>query len=633
MAANTRQADVVVGVDFGMTCTGVAYSMGPEWTDPKTIQRWPGKLGHEVRNKVETSVSYDLQSGKLGSWGFLCDPDDDGYEYNSLFKLNLDPGHEDATGDAPSTAEAQHWYSDYLSCLYSYIMKFFKESTPRFFSKKVDPTSFVFSVPVTWRNNPAMLHEMERLIYAAGFGSREQDTASIYLTEAEAAAIYASKQSMSRGEVFLVVDAGGGTTDLNVLKIESAAKNSFELVPLCWTEGAVIGSTLIDYKIRVLVKKRLGMISGLVQGDIDATTTQMMQDRFETFKCSFGSPGMDVPKLFLPIPGIGPGLNLPHAGVEDSKIVVTRAELQAVFDDQIEKMCNLIDRQLRLVRERHPGETISYFVLSGGLGSSPYVQSRIRARYENAGDALPGAEGLQVLVAGEPQLAVLHGLVTARTQSNRGGPDIYAWRCCPVSYGILCREHYDPHKHQGETVVQDPYDKKRWAERQINWVIKQGQVVRADTGISERYRYKIEMGREGEPWKTHIVMSTLPAAQLPSSLRREGVREVCSVETVLHTTDLRRKNHRWYHLRKEYNVADFEVRMLVGTGLRFEIWSPDGIRSREHGEIEVQWEPADDQMPSSHGAPPASEIYRLPADSKMALSTIAAPAASPTYRR
>lgn len=65
------QPDMVVGVDFGMTCSGmqricflylslkpvvgVAWSSGPEWPDPKTIQRWPGKLGHELRNKVDTS--------------------------------------------------------------------------------------------------------------------------------------------------------------------------------------------------------------------------------------------------------------------------------------------------------------------------------------------------------------------------------------------------------------------------------------------------------------------------------------------------------------------------------------------------------------------------------------------------
>ena len=45
----------------------------------------------------------------------------------------------------------------------------------------------------------------------------------------------------------------------------------------------------------------------------------------------------------------------------------------------------------------------SYLVLSGGLGSSPYVQSCIKARYQiGTSGLLPGTENLQVLVAFEP---------------------------------------------------------------------------------------------------------------------------------------------------------------------------------------------------------------------------------------
>ena len=174
---------------------------------------------------------------------------------------------------------------------------------------------------------------------------------------------------------------------------------------------------------------------------------------------------------------------------------------------------------------------------------------------------------------------------------------MYTHRCCPVSFGILCREVYDPIKHQGEEVVLDAYDGQRWAERQINWIIKQGQVVRADYGASQRYRLKLDMGKERDPWKTRIVMSTLPANQLPQSMRRDGAKEVCAVEAILHPRDMKRKNRHWYNMGKEYNRAEFEVRMIVGTGLRFQIWSRDGVRSRDHEEIEVMWENADGTMP------------------------------------
>ncbi len=59
---------------------------------------------------------------------------------------------------------------------------------------------------------------------------------------------------------------------------------------------------------------------------------------------------------------------------------------------------------------------------------------------------------------------------------------------------------------------------------------------------------------------------------------------------------MKRKNRHWYNLGQEYNRAEFEVRILVGAGLTFEIWSKDGIRSQQHNEIHVDWESAEDNM-------------------------------------
>ena len=117
---------------------GVAWSMGPEWPHPKTIQRWPGKLGHELRNKVDSCVSYDIHSGRVSTWGFLCNPDDEEFEYNSLFKLYLDPEHTDHFEDPPSAVETRTWYHDYLSCLHRYIIQHFEDSIPNFARKKVE---------------------------------------------------------------------------------------------------------------------------------------------------------------------------------------------------------------------------------------------------------------------------------------------------------------------------------------------------------------------------------------------------------------------------------------------------------------------------------------------------------------
>jgi len=56
-----------------------------------------------------------------------------------------------------------------------------------------------------------MVAETKQLIHNAGFGrDNPLQTADISLTEAEAAAVYASKQQYCSCDVFLVCDAGGG---------------------------------------------------------------------------------------------------------------------------------------------------------------------------------------------------------------------------------------------------------------------------------------------------------------------------------------------------------------------------------------------------------------------------------------
>jgi len=94
-------------------------------------------------------------------------------------------------------------------------------------------------------------------------------------------------------------------------------------------------------------------------------------------------------------------------------------------------------------------------------------------------------------------------------------------------------------------------------------------------------------------------MSDLPAAQLPRSMKHKGVQEVCSVSTILDLHDMKRKNQHWYSSGKEYNVAVFEVRLIIEAGLRFEVWAPNGLRSRSHSEIEVQWEYFEGDPPST----------------------------------
>ena len=80
------------------------------------------------------------------------------------------------------------------------------------------------------------------------------------------------------------------------------------------------------------------------------------------------------------------------------------------------------------------------------------------------------------MIAENSQLAVVQGLVLERSQVTSLNAMIFKGRCCRLSYGVLCREEYNPNDnptHIGQRVVESPHDGKYWVEGQIDWLLKQ----------------------------------------------------------------------------------------------------------------------------------------------------------------
>lgn len=114
-------------------------------------------------------------------------------------------------------------------------------------------------------------------------------------------------------------------------------------------------------------------------------------------------------------------------------------------------------------------------MLSGGLGNSVYVQTRLRERYSFGNTSFPNARSLQVRVAPEPQLVVCKGIVADRVQKLKTGKSVLGWRCSRASYGTLCKVPYNPQNplHFSQPTRKDPLDGKLYITDCISWFIKQ----------------------------------------------------------------------------------------------------------------------------------------------------------------
>ncbi|RJE19671.1 hypothetical protein PHISCL_07991 [Aspergillus sclerotialis] len=200
---------------------------------------------------------------------------------------------------------------------------------------------------------------------------------------------------------------------------------------------------------------------------------------------------------------------------------------------------------------------------------------------------------MQILVADEPQLVVVHGLVLDRTQQIKRRVVTFGSRCAPVSYGIICDKIYNPSKHVGEPVRLDPRDNETYAVDQIDWLVIQGCPI-PHTGITKPFQLKMDLGRENEPWKVHIVMSTLPPENLPRNARQKGTQLVCSLDISTDNVDKKLKNRHWYSTKRAFWRTTFDVKVVVGPAdLAFQLWSRDKrIRSGNHEPIAVKWMPS-----------------------------------------
>ncbi|KAJ5888612.1 hypothetical protein N7495_008653 [Penicillium taxi] len=581
----------VVGVDFGMTCTGVAYSYAPEWPTPKPLQYWPGLARPDLANKVPSQLIYHPNSGVVKSWGFQCnvERDDPAIDIKEDFKLNLDPHFKDVRPDAPSCEDAMRWFQDYILVIYRYTISHLAEGFPRFNSRRVE---FIFSVPTTWKD-PRMVARLKDYITL----SSPMHRATIGLTEAEAAAVYASGHNYQRDDVILVCDAGGGTMDVNILKFLSAPGEPTKFAPLGLVEGEASGSVMIDIGAHEILCNKLNKVQHLLPRPSREVAREMMQNHgFEQFKCSFGSTGtVEAGPLELSIPGLGEEANFPEAKIVKGCLQITQEELRELFDLRAKEMHCLLDDQIDRLHRTHPLEKISFIVLSGGFGGSPYMRRKLKDRYE---DRRIMSNPIEVLTVDEPQLAVVQGLVLNRKQQLQQGSHTIHSLFSRVSYGVICDQLYDPSRHTGETVRHDKWDKKIYATQQIDWIVKQGQLV-PRAGVTQVFRRKILPNTLNKPWMAQIVMSTLPLHQLPQSMSRPGARLICNIRVDMSSVDRKPKNDHWYDFRPKYYVAHINLKVVVGpTDLGFELWNMNGgrIRGETHDPVTVSWNTAQEKM-------------------------------------
>lgn len=495
-------SSLVVGIDFGMTCTGVAYAWN-ESMEVKLIQDyWPGSEGitqkkvpsivvykpdlakREKKGLRSSSANLDTNAWTLSSWGFgALDENERNNPKNkahTFWKLFLDEKVVKAAYKDRKPSFTQEdvmgWYKDFLRELYNHIEAHFVDTRPKQWESEVQ---FVFSVPTTWEED--IIDRFKTCFTEAGFGQKSGHTAQVTLTEAQAAAVCtANEQSdeFEKGQYILICDAGGGTTDIALLQVDSGHGEPLKLKQIDKVYGKRAGSTQIDQDFEEHVWKKLKRLQEdhprMVQ-DIKLTARNMAASlTFQVQKCTLGSRVSTIP-FGVAVTGCPSDFSHNDSNIENGKLMFTPNKLAAFFDKRLETIFEAVDTQLKNLKILDGSRRVDYMVLSGGLGSSPYVKKKLDERYCKE-RRYSNAAGMKIIRAETPQLVVAKGLVTDHLR-NRGKdnskPSVLQNWISPRSYGVLCVKPWDPYIHlEQDKDRPDEFTGKVYAKNQIEWFIK-----------------------------------------------------------------------------------------------------------------------------------------------------------------
>ncbi|KAF9098042.1 hypothetical protein BGX23_007199 [Mortierella sp. AD031] len=368
----SRQTGIVVGIDFGNTFTGVSYAHQGDG-ELIDVVKWPRHLNAYA--KVPTVSLYKTNENKaLVDWGSSALATYKRSKADKIlirdYKLLL--FDQNARGRLENGLHVTDVMTQYLQSIHRHLMEEVNKS--QVLAAESVPIHYCITVPQAWTLPTREL--ILRCYVEAGIILQTPAPNMTVITEAEAAATYCRENceefdSLKDGEIFMICDAGGLTTNVTVFRVDDAL-GVRQFVRMSSSHAENCGSVMLDRKFRELI---LSKLQGL---DIDAKPQR--QKAFETFLEGFGeiksqfdgNSSDEVKHLSVPMGLDVKDLQPAPAWLEDEYMALTGQELCAmVFDPEVEKVLELIDTESK----NHP--VCAGLFMVGGFGANKYLLDKL----------------------------------------------------------------------------------------------------------------------------------------------------------------------------------------------------------------------------------------------------------------
>ncbi|KAH0338581.1 actin-like ATPase domain-containing protein, partial [Aureobasidium melanogenum] len=603
----------VVGVDFGTTYSGVAftYSGNIEAADEiAVVKDWPG-ANNVSSEKVPSELAYvpasdadefeiinpDSSDAFEIRWGLELKPDQPRLR---CLKLRLDPRQElphyvskqdldDQLNTCGKTTEDA--IADYLSVVYSHA----KEVMVNRFGEQMmssTPPEIVVTVPAIWSD--AAKDATFRVAKKAGMGTNIR-----MISEPEAAAIYAFKSMeqetkvLGVGDSFIVCDCGGGTVDLAAFSVRSLAPLSLE--ESAPGTGALCGGVFLNLRFQALVKSRMGAIAFKNLLDSKPKAWAVALRYFEDYVKKNFNPlssrsRYDDSKFNVPLPGVEDNT---AAGIDCGFFILSSCEVAELFRPLVDSVIELVERQRNVLLAC--GKTPKGVILVGGFGNSAYLFKCLKSRFAHD-DSPPSYNQSISRFSPEPEVkfvvlqpanawtAVVRGAVLSSIQEK-----VVHTRKARRHYGVRHHSVFDESKHSIKNKFWDVLDERYKADNQITWYTKRGDDLPTEEPFLFDFRRKwAHEDPIPEYASSSIMVSDDDSA--PQEYERSATsktRTLCRLHVDLSDVPRHLFKEHVNSLGVRYRTLSYKIGMTVESG--YIIWDLR-VKGIVYGEVEAEFE-------------------------------------------
>ncbi|OQV07040.1 hypothetical protein CLAIMM_11533 [Cladophialophora immunda] len=379
--AGRSKAQLIVGIDFGTTFSGVAFAFATN-TEAKEdiITEWPG-AGNQTKQKIPTVLYYD-QYQKVVGWG----PDiadalaptgypKPGVQKVEWFKLQLmlsgntyiDPINLPPLPPGKSEIDVA---ADYLFKLRQAMRVQLQKTLGEVFNREERNIRYFLTVPAIW--NDAGKAATRAAAIQAGFIRDENDNRLTLITEPEAAAMFCSKTGLLNLKIHdavLIVDCGGGTVDLIAYEVEE--ETPFTVAECTAGSGDSCGSTALNRNFSNILRAKIRKMK-LPDGSKTAgrVYAKCIMDFENRIKADFRNNGQ---KWAV---DVGIEAEFPEAGIEEGYMTFTNEEILQCFEPVVNRILELVRNQIIAIQAQN--RSLQNVLVVGGFGASEYLFQQIK---------------------------------------------------------------------------------------------------------------------------------------------------------------------------------------------------------------------------------------------------------------